>query len=478
MSSSGGGGGGGGGGRGITGVLSDGTFVVFFVLNIVQILTIFTILIYAVVDVYRRCHSVSAMECSTSSIMGSMGQRNNNNNNVAFVSGCGLSKDAVLKFRNMIEPERVGRLLLGAPDIKGRAEQDDSANRTGLLAVLKNGPGDDASIEDENEMHTQDTFIKMGRDPVLYMASAVSKFARDYSPFRAKAFVSSAQLSNRLVYPQVVECGTALVLPTGHVINKAKNMTDEDMDTWNYSPPQGVATRDIRKMLTRQCAAAPPVHRINVYGFAGSRENRAALEDSSVEMLLCNCDTHTNLLQAPSTATYSSVRHHIQLDVAKKTVLFPGPGSEPLRSRQVTATSHQISGAKGEYDLHNIPVEVSNSGDPYVSSESSVTFKPVYGAGLVNLPIDGAPIRMNCPCTDRPDGVYTVVNKRTRDTPASSFLQRDIAAYFNANPVDVYRFTIEGGADGDPDFVARSWLATGKNIAAITCKDETIKNIK
>lgn len=438
----------------MVGWFSDGTFVVFLILNIAQIVTILTILIYVVVDVYRRCNSASS-SVRSSPVMGS------EDDGVAFVGGGGggLSEETVFKFRSMLEPESVGRLLLLS---SARVKSEEEATSS-LFTMLKNGHhagGGDIAM-----------FKKMGRDPLMYMSATTSRFAHEYSPFRAKAFTSAAQLKNKLVCPQVVDSGTAFILPTGHVINKAKKMSDEDLDTWNKPPPPF----DDSQVLTRQCTEAPPVHRINVYGFAGSELNKTTLGESAVEMLVCNCDRHVDLLQAPAPETYSSVPNHIQVDVARKRVLLPGPGTEPMQSRQVTAAAHQMLGAGGEHDMSDAPVQVSH--DQYATSDP-VIFKPVYGSGLVALPVEGAPIRVNCPCTDRPDGIYEVVNRRTKQTPATALLQRNIAAYLNANPVDASKLTVEGGSEEETDFIKSSWLATGKSVTAITCKDETIKNIR
>nr|BDU62219.1 wsv325-like protein [Chionoecetes opilio bacilliform virus]GAV93223.1 envelope protein [Chionoecetes opilio bacilliform virus] len=459
-------------GGSMMGIVNDGTFVIFFIFNVIQIISILFILIYVVIDVYRRCNS-APHTIRSNKVFGA--------NGAIFVSGEGLTNDTVFKFRDMIEPERVGQTFLEGGNIKSSIpDKEKVIKKKSLLPLLKNG-----CDKTENYMlyekgfgffdkmfggvNDSQLFEKMGRDPLLYMSCATSKFAYKFSPFKAKRFTSKSQLNNMLVYPHPVDNGTAFILPSGRVINKAKRMDHEDLATWNR-PVSG--TVDTAKILTSDCAEAPPVSRINVYGFSGSPDNLAAKSDSSVETLVCKCKTHIDLLKAPDPTTYSSDPSVIQVDILRKRVLFPGPGTEPLQSRQVTTTSRVAKGAGGEYDIHDTPLAVSQDGQNETSN--IVKNNPVYGSGLVTLPLPGAPIRLNCPCTDRSDGTYAVENKGMGYTD-DVILQKDIASYLNANTMDVARFTVE---DEEDEVLKKTWLTTGKNISSITCKNETIKKIR
>ena len=406
-------------------LLTDVTFVIFLILNIVQFVTIIATLIYAIADVYRRCNSPSTGVRSNHLLI------NGGNENVAFVGG-GVPKEAVLRFRNLLEPKRVGKTFLGKP-ARTPVRDLNTKKAFSVFSLLKRGH------EPEDDQQDAHLFEVMGKDPLVYVSAVTSKFARDYSPFRAKAFMTRNQLKSKLVYPQPMANGSAFVLPTGHVINKAVRMTKEDLISWN--PPPSSSLDDDRHRLTMDCANTDPVHRINVYGFAGSRNNKRAKQAAWVEMLVCNCSTHVGLLEAPDTATFSSNPDHIQVDIVRKCVLFPGAGTEPLQSRQVTAAA----------------------------STDGELFKPVYGSGLVTLPTAGAPISLNCPCTDRPDGIYPVTSEATADRDTVTILQRDIVGYLNANPVDTSKLLTTASS---------SWIVSGKSVTSITCKGERIEKIE
>lgn len=314
--------------------MTDVAFVIFFIINIVQIITIISILIYAVTDVYRRCNSPSLSVRSERLIT------NGGNKNVAFVGG-GAPEETVFKFRKLLKPEKMEKVFLGGNTKKNtKEEKPEKKKKPSILSLLKRGhePKKGEGVFISSSKYDDDIlFERMGKDPLVFMSAVTSKFVREYSPFHAKVFKTKSQLNNKLVYPQPIKRGTAFVLPTGHVINKAVQMTVEDLHTWN-PPPNNNNNSD--RYLTTSCAAADPVHRINVYGFAGSQNNKRARQTSTVEMLVCNCPVHKNLLEAPDPASYSSNPDHIQVDVDGQRVLFPGPGTEPLRSlHQFTAAA-------------------------------------------------------------------------------------------------------------------------------------------
>ena len=459
-------------------------------------------LTYAITDVYRRCNSPSL--CVRSNRL----MTNGGNESVAFVGG-GAPREAMLRFVKLLEPERVGNTFVGKP--AGAPLQDkqiDNKKSVGILSILKRGHEPEKMTAESNgqqmEEHKQEgllgqlisrksndnvLFELMGKDPLIYFSAATSKFVKNYSPFRAKAFMTKNQLMGKLVCPQPTVSGSAFVLPTGHVINKAIQVTEEDLEAWN-PPPASDTTPDAssrslltpqgdsnRHRLTDDCSRSDPIHRINLYGFAGSQSNKLAKQFASVEMLVCNCPTHASLLEAPDASTYSSVPDQIQVNVVAKRVLFPGPGTEPLQSRQVTAAAHLVNGAGGEHDISDEPVTVPASDD--YSPSGPVVYKPVYGSGLVTLPTPGAPICLNGPCTDRPDGIYPVTNKVdstgvARQSRTDTILQRDIVGYLNANPVEASKLTI----GHDSEHIISSWVATGRSVSAIMCKGERIERIK
>nr|BDT63006.1 MAG: wsv325-like protein [Trachysalambria curvirostris nimavirus] len=435
-------------------ILSDVSFVAFLVFNVIQMVTLITILIYAVYDVHYLCNSAS-LGIRSNRLMTDGGSES-----VSFL-GSGAPRELVFRFRQLLEPERVGRDLAGgeAPDTEGEdaPSATDMKDRPSILATMKRGPTPHASTQSRDNL----LFKTMGRDPLLYMSAATSKFVREYSPFRARAFMSKKQLANQLVCPVPLESGTAFVLPTGHVVNKAYGMTIEDLHTWNRPDSEKA------HLLTESCARANPVHRINVFGFGGSHRNARAKELSSVETLVCNCPDHHNSLQEPDPTTYSSNAKYIMVDVSKKQVLFPGPGSYPLQSTQVTAVSSSGNGAAGEEDIRISTVSL-DSDYEHKSNNHKIFFKPVYGTGLVTLPAPGAPLGLNCPCTDRPDGLYHVVSKfnGAEMSAGNAFLRRDVVGYLNANPTEAASLSDTGSSS--------SWLATGKAISIITCKGEKI----
>nr|BDT62680.1 MAG: wsv325-like protein [Metapenaeus ensis nimavirus] len=433
--------------------------------------TILSILIYAVFDVHQRCNSSSNLRSNRLLTDGG-------NGNVFFLGG-GTTREAVFKFRDLLEPQRVGRDLVSA-----RSEYDQkiirkepipgsrTKDRPSIFGVLKSGhepdleesgsaPKGEGKKRSSSEDKDSQLFRCMGRDPVMFMSAATSRFAREYSPFRAKAFMSKKQLLNLLVCPAPLESGTAFVLPTGHVINKAYGMSHADLDTWN-KPESDIFS------LTPSCARTDPIHRINLFGFAGSKGNAHAKDLTSVESLVCNCEIHRGLLQEPDPKTYSPDPKSILVDVANKQVLLPGPGSKPLRCKQVTVVPTSKDGSTGgeEEDMQT-----------YITSDENreaVAFKPVYGSSLVTLPSLGAPLALNCPCTDREDGVYPVVStyEEGQLSRENAFLRRDLVGFLNANPIETSRLT-SGGGD-----VASSWLATGKALTTVSCQSEKIVKIK
>ena len=79
-------------------------------------------------------------------------------------------------------------------------------------------------------------FYKLEADPYVNAAAVLSKYAKVFSPMHAKSTWSTEQLNGLLLTPDIItgnlETGTstALVHPSGYVVNKARRMTEEDRE--------------------------------------------------------------------------------------------------------------------------------------------------------------------------------------------------------------------------------------------------------
>nr|WOG35235.1 wsv325-like protein [White spot syndrome virus] len=453
--------------------VGEATLVGFMILNFINFVTILSLIIYAVTDVYRRCKRPSTngySGCTTNVVSSTLQEANlvttEKDKPVQFVRGL-VPRKMMEKYRSDLSPKNVGEYILPSEKETDKLKSDyKKGKKVGLLTALSNGHDSNKRIIGPRDLISRDdvkdksyVFKRLSKDPLVYYSSATSKYVRKFSPFRAKKFMTSTQLGSKLVYPHPIRYGTAFVLPTGYVINKAYGMDNEDLHTWN-PPSSSVLVPDSNNdRLTVECAKTDPTHRIGIYGFGGSDDNRRAKEEGYVEMLLCNCDNHKDLLKAPLITEYSTNPTEIQVDVAAKRVLFPAPGSEPVKSSQVTSAAHQLDGATGEHDISHEPVKLSDTGDYAV--ESPIVFKPVYGTSLVNLPETGSPLALNCPCTDKADGIYQVNQK-------GGILYRDMVGYLNANPVEAASLSSSDSS---------SWLTTGNKISSVTCEGEKIKKI-
>ncbi|KAK3874372.1 hypothetical protein Pcinc_020667 [Petrolisthes cinctipes] len=87
---------------------------------------------------------------------------------------------------------------------------------------------------DDNELPSS-LRDKLAADPYVNTSSIFSKFAKLYSPMHAKASWSAEQLITASPFSMgstaVSSTSTALVLPTGHMVNKALFMTEKDIET-------------------------------------------------------------------------------------------------------------------------------------------------------------------------------------------------------------------------------------------------------
>lgn len=458
--------------------VGDATLVGFFFLNFIQIVTILIILIYAITDVYQHCNAPHNAGCSGAILL-----EPETPGALEFVGGR-ISKKVMDRYRKVLTPLNLGRHVLSMEGIEEK-EQEEMENqpmkkkrkKVSILKMLKNGHDSHKrnigprGIISASRVDEEALFKKLSKDPMVYFSSVTSNYVKYFSPFRAKRFMTTRQLNSNLVYPQPIKFGTAFILPTGHVINKMYDMDDKDLKTWN---PPTTSSTDLSGVITKDCATTDLVHRIGLYGFHGNEKQE---HEGTVEFLVCNCSSHKDLLQAPMEGGYSSEHLNIQVSIPEKTVLLPGPGSTPIRSTQVTAAAHQVQGVSGEHDIDM---------DPNIQASPSYThgmgipveFKPVYGTGLVNLPQPGAPLALNCPCTDRADGVYKVYLSTANGEEQNNdrfILQRDLTGYMNANPIDAARLSVSSHDARHNN--STSWMVTGNKITSITCTGERIDKI-
>lgn len=343
----------------------------------------------------------------------------------------GLSRKKVRQFKSQLTPANVTRDLIKPKGIGDKTSKDDTK-----------------SSED---------IMRWGKDPLVYFSAVTSKFAKEYTPLHAKAAWCYSQIAGELVMPHSLSSGTAFVLPTGHVINKSAGMTAEDIIAHN--PPKPNSEID----LTAHCADAPVVSRTNLFGYAGSKSNLDSLKNNTTETLLCPCQSHRDRLEIPNSTTFSSSSDVIEVDVPNKKVLLPGAGTALFKSRQPTTF-----GVLKDHTETSVEVK---------AKEMHNTEVPVYGAGLVTLPIDGLPLSLNCICTDRKDGTYKVSRPTSREIEGgggvleANVFYRHVANYLNSNPTKAAALHSHVGKEGS------TWLLDGGPINTVTCTNEQVSNL-
>lgn len=411
-----------------------------------------------------------------------------------------VPRKTIIKYRNNLEPMRKSILMKSSSESPSIVHLPLSKIKgNSIFKLLKRG-----NIENninnyiKNQKLTDDLFIKLTKDPLIYSSCATSAFVHSYTPLHAKKKWTRKRLRNELIYPTEPTQSSAFVLPTGHVINKAYGMTYEDLVS---HIPANLKQRSVRD-LNITCTETFPVSRVNLYGYSGSELNLETVSKGNTETMLCPCKNHKKLLSLPDSSTFSSNPIYIEITDKNKKVLLPGAGSAPILSKQVTTirSRHHNVSEEHHVDINN-PVEISDelslskyeviSQQQKIASSAPpdkestllpISFKPVYGSGLVVLPTRGAPLALNCPCTDRKDGTYRIVNfsnsadenvyDDNNDDEENVVVQRDLVNFLNANPVYALKLTKQG-----PDFLD-SWLVTGKPLSFMTCKDESIVSIK
>lgn len=414
----------------------------------------------------------------------------------------GLSKRSVMKFQRCLTPKRVGHALV-KPGLDALAQERKTLSKFPGKSTTNAGDGVHGKSEEvdqslvnisakleepkDTKYLKQDTMLRWGQDPLVYFSAVTSKFVCDYTPLHARRAWTNGQINGQLIMPHPISSGSAFVLPTGHVINKSFGMTKEDLVA--YNPPDPEVDEDVQL----SCTVAPKVTRTNLYGYAGSKNNHSALQNNATETLLCPCDNHQNLLKEPDASTYASDHMTIEIRLDKKQALLPGPGIAPITSIQPTTISagdhdHHETTIGRRWDTHNGDLEI-------VETDSIVApTVPVYGSGLINLPVSNLPLAVNCICTDRQDGTYRVsrppidsnmtsvaanqtdgaleemtANNPSPDNGKGIILYRHLASYLNANPMKAVALHSQYGG---------TWAIDGGPISTVTCKDEQVVYLK
>nr|BDV49772.1 MAG: wsv325-like protein [Penaeus semisulcatus pemonivirus] len=468
--------------------------IFFFIMNVLQFLIIVIGMVYSISSVWRVYTQRKENKGGPRLISPIGGGRRSR-----LLFARGLTKRLVMKFQTCLTPKRVGHALVKpgldalAKDremfskfadksttntrksVRGESEEAGQSLVNMLSSKLKQAS--------DNRYRKKDNVLKWGQDPLVYFSAVTSKFVSEYTPLHAHRAWTIGQITGQLIMPHPITSGSAFVLPTGHIINKSFGMTKEDIMA--YNPPDPEIDEDIQP----SCTVAPKVTRTNLYGYAGSKKNLSAYEKNTTETLLCTCNNHKNLLEEPDVSTYASNPMAIEIYLDKKQALLPGPGIAPITSIQPTTIS------AGDQDHHETAIgrrRDSQNHDLEIVENNSIVAPtvPVYGAGLINLPVSKLPIAVNCICTDRPDGIYRVsrppinsniipvaasqtdgaleemtANNPIADKQGGFILYRHLASYLNANPIKAINLHSQYGG---------FWAIDGGPISTVTCKDEQV----
>jgi hypothetical protein len=423
------------------GVVIDATFIGFVIISIIQIITIITIMVFVLIDIKRKAMNEAAVSASTSI----------HDNSVKYVNGA--TPKMVAMYRKSLTKSG---LKLSSDKAKSERERSrkllhllrDRGENISISDAFKQITSSIKDVEESREpLNIPDVLkTKLALDPYVNTSCVLSKFARAYSPMHAKTSWSNEQQMSELVVAPALSSGsvltastsTALVLPSGHVVNKAKMMTDDDRSTLALAG------------YTPECAAADIASRINIFGYHNAPRNEEAYARGETELHLCPCVNHEKELEAPFTGSYSQQPDEIVISTSKKRALLPGAGLNPVASSQAVISRRNES--TGEYSIPSDPANV---------EVSEVSHTPAYGTSLVNLPVEGEmPIAVNCVCTDRADGEY--------DIGGDVLKYRDLAGWLNTNPLESLNLT--RGESG-------SWLASGKPVSKVRCSGERIVGV-
>lgn len=412
-------------------------------MGVAQVITIITIMVFVLTDIKRKVMNEAAVRASTSI----------HDDSITYVNGA--TPKMVAMYRKTLTKSG---LKLTSEAEKTEIEQKrrqkllqllrDGGQNTSILDAFKQITSSIKDVEESREPLNMpdDLKTKLASDPYINTSCVLSKFAKTYSPLHAKASWSDDQIADELVAAPALSYGsaltastsTALVLPSGHVVNKAKLMTNDDRSTLALSG------------YTIECAAADIASRINIFGYYNAPRNEEAYAKGETELHLCPCVNHEKELEAPFTGTYSQHPNEIVISASKKRALLPGAGLNPVKSSQAVK-SRRID-STGE---HSIPF------DPADVEVSEVRYTPAYGTSLVNLPVEGElPIAVNCVCTNRPDGEY--------DVGDDGIKYRDLSGWLNTNPLESLNLTRDESG---------SWLASGKPVSKVRCLGERIVGV-
>lgn len=425
----------------VKGVMVNATFIGFVFMAIAQIVTIIAIMVFLLVDIKRKAVNEAAVSASTSIHDGS----------VKYVSGA--TPKMVATYRKTLTKS-------GLNSLTGRVKAEREKTQK-LLGLLRD-EGRNTSIKDAFKQITSsikdveesreplnlpdDLATKLASDPYVNTSCVLSKFAREFSPMHAKSSWGADQKADELLAAPALSSGsvltastsTALVLPSGHVINKARKMTNGDRSTLTLSG------------YTPECAAVDIASRINIFGYHNAPRNEDAYARGETELHLCPCINHHKELEAPYEGSYSEHPEEIVISAARKRALLPGAGLNPIESTQALKSRRNNNTGEDSIEF-----------DPARSEVMEVRHTPAYGTTLVNLPVEGElPIAVNCICTDRPDGEYSIGENNIR--------YRDIAGWLNTNPLESLNLSKDENG---------SWLASGRPVTKVRCMGETIAGV-
>lgn len=328
----------------LKGALTDATFIGFLILNAIQIITIITIMVFVLLDIKRKINQEATVTSSSSL----------HDESVRYVSGA--NRKTVARFRRDLVANPSGTTTSSntSPSKNTTITSRFPRRRKKLFHLLRDGGEGEAisniyrqitsSIKDielyyDHNRLPKVLFDKLEADPYINAAAVLSKYAKVFSPMHAKSTWSTEQLNGLLVTPDTVtgnldrlesDTSTALVLPSGYVVNKARRMSGEDRETLflvGYTP---------------ECSEADIASRTNLFGY-----NNAP--SGNTELLLCPCANHKDELQEPYEDTYSQNVDEIQVSIDKKRALLPGEDLDPIASTQTLKNrSIHATGIEGE----------------------------------------------------------------------------------------------------------------------------------
>lgn len=198
-----------------------------------QIVTFIIITTYILLDIKRKSSPDMAVRSSPSFARGE----------IRYVNGA--TPKLVAKYRRDKKPAAISSSTNTARK-RDVAASPCYVKERNFLQMLRDGTGDSLKKQESESIKNvineilstvknietysdrsklSDKHMKiMEGDPYIVYSCVLSKFAATYSPMHSHVTWSNVQLNNSLIYPMncIPKENTALVLPTGHIINKAK----------------------------------------------------------------------------------------------------------------------------------------------------------------------------------------------------------------------------------------------------------------